>query len=572
MKRIQRNQHFVFIRALLVFLILAFSNGLAQESSPSPTLQPGERFPAPAASPPSTAAKAAKQQAEKVMTELTEKSETLGKQIDEAVQTGPSWLRKRSFLGISNVRYIASLSLLVLVAIFSVSFVHFVRKRAGRIKSGAEQSWPAMLISAARKPIALLICIYGVYFALGILFAALQEGSKLAAYGKHLSELTYIGLTVATYWMIFRVIKGAERKMQIWADRSGGLLDNVLVPVIGTALRLLVPIVGLFIVISAVEIPEPYNSVIAKLLAIFFIGSVAYLIIRAARVSEKVLLQANRLDVADNLRAREIYTQVSVIRKIIVTSAIFLAVACMLMLFQPVRQLGTSILASAGIAGIVLGLAAQKTLGNLFAGIQIAISQPIRIDDVVIVEGEWGRIEDITLTFVTVVIWDLRRLVLPITYFIEKPFQNWTRKSADLLNSIFLYADYTLPIEPLRQELHRLLEMNPLWDKNAWVLQVTDSTPQAMEIRCLMTSSDAPKGWDLKCEIREGLVQFIQKNYPECLPRVRAELHRDVRRPEAPVEPTVKLDRPENSSAPGLDATGDNSVEQAASNDSYSEK
>ncbi len=546
-------------------MILALSNGLAQEPTPSPTPQPGERAPAPAAAPPGAAEeqaekakKAAKEQAEKVMTELTEKSETLGEKIEEAVRSGPPWLSKRSFLGISNVRYIASLSLLTLVAIFSISFVRIVRKRAGRIKTGREQSWPAMLISAARKPIALVICIYGVYFALGILFAALEEGSRLAAYGKYHAELTYINLTVATYWLIFRVIRGAERKMQIWADRSEGLLDDVLVPVVGTALRLLVPIVGLFIVISAVEIPEPYDSLIAKLLAIFFIGSVAYVIFRAARVSETVLLQAHRLDAADNLRARQIHTQVSMIRKIIATSTIFLAAACMLMLFQPVRQLGTSILASAGIAGIVLGLAAQKTLGNLFAGIQIAIAQPIRIEDVVIVEGEWGRIEDITLTFVTVVIWDLRRLVLPINYFIEKPFQNWTRRSSDLLNSVFLYADYTLPVEPLRKELHRLLEMNPLWDKKAWVLQVTDSTPQAMEIRCLMTSSDAPKGWDLKCAIREGLVQFIQKNYPECLPHVRAELHRDVRRPEPPVEPREKLYRPENSSAPGFDAAVDN--------------
>jgi small-conductance mechanosensitive channel len=562
--RIGRNQLVMFMGSLIVFLILAFSSGLAQDSSPSPTLQSGERTPAPAASPPRATKKVAKEHAEKVMTELTRKSETLGEVIEDAVQTGPEWLpewvREKSFMGISNARYIASLLLLTLVAIFSLFFVRFIRKRAGRIKTGRELSWPAMLISAARKPIALLLWIYGVYFALGILFAALEKDSALAPYGKYLLELTYVGLTVATYWLIFRVIRGTERKMQIWADRSEGILDNVLVPVVGTALRLLVPIVGLFIVISAVELPAPYDSLIAKLLAIFFIGSVAYLIIRAARVSELVLLQAHRLDVADNLRAREIYTQVSVIRKIIVTSTIFLAVACMLMLFQPVRQFGTSILASAGIAGIVLGLAAQKTLGNLFAGIQIAISQPIRIDDVVIVEGEWGRIEEITLTFVTVVIWDLRRLVLPITYFIEKPFQNWTRKSADLLNSVFLYADYTLPIEPLRKELHRLLEMNPLWDKKAWVLQVTNSTTQAMEIRCLMTSSDAPKGWDLKCEIREGLIHFIQKNYPECLPRVRAELQRDVPCPEVPVGPTEKMDRTENSSVPGLDATAKNSA------------
>jgi small-conductance mechanosensitive channel len=224
------------------------------------------------------------------------------------------------------------------------------------------------------------------------------------------------------------------------------------------------------------------------------------------------------------------------------------------MLFQPVRQLGTSILASAGIAGVVLGFAAQKTLANLFAGIQIAISQPIRIDDIVVVEGEWGRIEDITLTFVTVCIWDRRRLVLPINYFIDKPFQNWTRTSADLLNSVFIHADYMLPVAALRKELKRLLDENPLWDKKAWVLQVTDSTPQTMEIRCLMSSSDASKGWNLKCEIREGLVDFIQHNFPECLPRIRADLHRDGPSPPSTLMPAVTAEPPPAPSARVPDA------------------
>ncbi|MCP5545628.1 MAG: mechanosensitive ion channel [Akkermansiaceae bacterium] len=305
------------------------------------------------------------------------------------------------------------------------------------------------------------------------------------------------------------------------------MLDNVLVPVTGTALRLLVPLLCLVFVRGAVHFPEHIDWMAGKSLAILFIASIAYLVVRTTNVSVRALMRVNRMDVADNLRAREIHTQAAVIRKIVVVSTIFLGVACTLMLFQPVRQLGTSLLASAGIAGIVLGFAAQKTLGNLFAGIQIAFSQPIRLDDVVIVEGEWGRIEDITLTFVTVQIWDDRRLILPINYFIEHPFQNWTRKSADLLNSVFLYTDYTLPIDPLRAELKRLLDASPLWDRRAWVLQVTDMTPDAMEIRCLMTSSDAPKGWDLKCEIREGLIKYIQEKHPDCLPRTRAELRRD---------------------------------------------
>ena len=495
----------------------------------------------------------AREHARKAITGLIEEARQLGSFVDDmAVRFGPEWMGEPGFLGVSLARYAASFILMAAVAIVTGLLVRAIRLYAGRINERKDQTWPRMLLSAVRKPLALTIWIYGLFFALGILVDAMETGAGLAGYPRFFGGLTYGGLTIAIVWLIFRVIRGTERKLRIWADRSEGVLDNVLVPVVGTALRLLVPLVGLFILLGAIELPAPYEWLTTKFLAILLIGSVAYLVIRATSVSEKALLKAHRIDVADNLRAREIYTQVSVIRKIIVVSSLFLAVACMLMLFQPVRQLGTSILASAGIAGVVLGFAAQKTLSNLFAGIQIAISQPIRIDDVVIVEGEWGRIENITLTFVTVCIWDLRRLVLPINYFIEKPFQNWTRTSADLLNSVFIYADYTLPVEPLRQELKRLLDENPLWDRKAWVLQVTDSTPQAMEIRCLMSSSDASKGWDLKCQVREGLVHFIQKNHPESLPRVRAELHRDGRHADTPAAPAVAPGDQTALSSPGL--------------------
>ncbi|MGB2599197.1 MAG: mechanosensitive ion channel domain-containing protein, partial [Candidatus Omnitrophota bacterium] len=198
--------------------------------------------------------------------------------------------------------------------------------------------------------------------------------------------------------------------------------------------------------------------------------------------------------------------------------------ALVLMTFEKVRQLGTSLLASAGIIGVILGFAAQKTLGNFIAGLQIALAQPIRIDDVVIVEDEWGWIEEITLTYVIVRIWDLRRLVVPISYFIEKPFQNWTRISADILGSVFIYADYTVPVKELRSELTRILEESQHWDKKVNGLQVTNTTAQTVEIRALMSSVDSPTAWNLRCEVREKLLEFLQKRFPECLPRTRVEL------------------------------------------------
>jgi small-conductance mechanosensitive channel len=201
-----------------------------------------------------------------------------------------------------------------------------------------------------------------------------------------------------------------------------------------------------------------------------------------------------------------------------------LTLAAILMTFEKVRYLGTSILASAGIAGLIVGFAAQRSIATLLAGIQIAITQPIRIDDVVIVENEWGRIEEITLTYVVVRIWDLRRLILPITYFLEKPFQNWTRVSADILGTIFLYVDYTVPVEAVRAEFRRILEKSGKWDGRVSVLQVTNTTERTVELRALVSATDSSSAWELRCHVREKLIEFLQKNYPHALPRLRAEI------------------------------------------------
>ena len=222
--------------------------------------------------------------------------------------------------------------------------------------------------------------------------------------------------------------------------------------------------------------------------------------------------------------ARAIHTQVVVLRKVAVTTIGVFTAASMLMVFESVRQFGASILASAGIAGIIVGLAAQRSIATLLAGFQIAVTQPIRVDDVVIVENEWGRIEDITLTYVVVRVWDLRRLVLPITYFIERPFQNWTRSSADILGTVFLHVDYDVPLDALRGELTRILSESPYWDRKVNVLQVTDARERTLEIRALMSAADASLAWDLRCEVREKLVQFLQQHYPGSLPKVRASL------------------------------------------------
>jgi small-conductance mechanosensitive channel len=201
------------------------------------------------------------------------------------------------------------------------------------------------------------------------------------------------------------------------------------------------------------------------------------------------------------------------------------------MTFDKIKQLGTAILASAGVIGIVVGFAAQRTIGTFIAGLQIAFTQPIRVDDVVIVEGEWGRIEEITLTYVVVKIWDLRRLIVPITYFIEKPFQNWTRVSADILGTVFIYVDHTVPTNSIRKELQRILEASENWDKKVCVLQVTNATERTVELRALMSAPDASIAWSLRCEVREKLLEYLQKKYPGSLPKLRVETESQTKAP-----------------------------------------
>lgn len=317
------------------------------------------------------------------------------------------------------------------------------------------------------------------------------------------------------------------------AKRSASAVDDLVLKYLRRPMRWLIVVLALRIATEPFGLPSNLQELTNHAFGIVLIALVAWLLIRATYIlSDTISL---RFDIAttDNLHARRIRTQVDALRRVLIVTILTIAVASILMTFPRIRQLGTAMLASAGIAGIVLGLAAQKTLGNLIAGLQIAFTQPMRIDDVVVVEGEWGRIEEITLTYVVVRIWDLRRLVLPITYFVEKPFQNWTRVSADILGTVFIYVDYTVPVEAIRAELGRILEGNDKWDGKVNVLQVTNATDRTLELRALMSAKDSGAAWDLRCLVREKLVEFVRKEYPHALPRVRAELERSENLPDA---------------------------------------
>lgn len=262
-------------------------------------------------------------------------------------------------------------------------------------------------------------------------------------------------------------------------------------------------------------------------LNILLIFSLAWLLTRFVGFGKALILNRYDFNSENNLDARRVYTQFKIIERIINFLIIILAISLALMTFDSIRRLGVSLLASAGIAGIIIGFAAQKLLATILAGLQIAITQPIRLDDVVIIENEWGWIEEITLTYVVVRIWDKRRLIVPTTYVIEKPFQNWTRTSADILGTVFIYTDYTLPIDEVRKELTRILKNDSNWDGKVNVLQVTNATEKTMELRALVSASDSPTAWDLRVSVREKLIKFLQQNYPESLPKTRISMEKD---------------------------------------------
>lgn len=256
---------------------------------------------------------------------------------------------------------------------------------------------------------------------------------------------------------------------------------------------------------------------------LIIIGGTWFVIELIARL-KVLLLRQYDIEQENNLESRKVYTQINLLEKIANFIVILFGIGLILLSFEKIKELGIGLFASAGVAGIILGLSAQKIMGTLLAGIQIAITQPFRIEDAVVVEGEWGWIEEINLTYVVVRIWDKRRLVLPSTYFLDKPFQNWTRNSADIIGTVFLYTDYNVPFDALRAELTKLLEGTDLWDKKVNVLQVTDSKEFSVEIRILVSAKNSPTAWDLRVLIREKMIEFIQNNYPESLPRTRVEL------------------------------------------------
>lgn len=263
--------------------------------------------------------------------------------------------------------------------------------------------------------------------------------------------------------------------------------------------------------------------IVAKALVVAIIVAIGWAAIVAVGVGAEFYLRRFHTETEDSVLARKHLTQIRILKRAVDTLIVLLTIGFALMTFEPVRQYGISLFASAGVAGLVVGLAARPLLSSLIAGVQIAITQPIRLDDTVLIEGEWGWVEEITSTYVVIKQWDRRRLVVPLSYFIEKPFQNWTREGAAVTGSVFIHADYTVPVDRVREKLTEIVRASGLWDGDVASLQVTEAGDKTLQLRALVSARNASLAWDLRCEVREKLIAFLQAEYPLALPRNRNE-------------------------------------------------
>ena len=319
--------------------------------------------------------------------------------------------------------------------------------------------------------------------------------------------------------LVHRLLRPVLRRLAGLSPMLQALISRCDAPV-----QLIVPLVALRVAVQGMPEGTVGLAPAERIGEVLIIAALTWLAIAALRALGDGVIALHPANVADNLAARRIHTQTRVLTRIGSGVALVAGLAFVLMTFPRARQLGASLLASAGVAGLVVGIAARSVFSNLLAGLQIALAQPMRIDDVVVIEGEWGRVEEITATYVVVKIWDERRLVVPLSWVIEHPFQNWTRRSADILGTVFLWADYSLPVEPIRREAQRLCEASPHWDRRVCVVQVTDSDERAMQLRILVSSAESGANFDLRCHLREELIGFIQREHPQALPTLRARL------------------------------------------------
>jgi len=352
-----------------------------------------------------------------------------------------------------------------------------------------------------------------------------------------------IVLSNVVHWLLFRVLRRQAAKtstpgwgIQTYLGRPSRAIFML------TCCQIVLPVIP--------GLPAQIEASLRHLLTMAVIVAVGWLFTGCVYVLQAFMLRKYDLSATNNIQARRIHTQFQVFRHLLIGFVVVVTIGALLWTSNDPRiwHYGSGLLASAGIASVILATAAKSTVSNVLAGIQIAFTEPIRIDDVVVVQGNWGRVEEITSAYVVVRIWDLRRLIVPLTYFVENSIENWTRQSSTILGTAFLYVDYSIPVEELRQELNRIVKSDPLWDGGVLGLQVTNLSEKTIELRCLMSSADSGKSFDLRCNVRERMTAYIQQHYPNAFPTTRFAALADSAAKAPPASAQMEPER--NSSRP----------------------
>jgi small-conductance mechanosensitive channel len=443
----------------------------------------------------------------------------LSVQLSETL--GP-WSKQNLFLEITPAKIILGvLSALVALAILQIARFLLAAVHHRRRSEPSERFWVGGVLRAVRKGIGIFFWVTAVFLFLSPLLPHIAIALQNDGIFHLVSKLTELGYFAALIVFCYYVVLLINSWLTLHAQREPRQWYYPAFPFLGKLLFYNFILISLQLCLNLLQLPGSAQTLSSKFVSIASAIVNCVTFIQMIRAVEDMLVSRSSLHDHDIYKFRGFLTRLQVLRRLIVFLVIIISIGVILMNIDAVRQVGTGLLASAGVAGVIFGFAAQKSLSTIIAGLQIALTGPMKIDDVVIVEGEYGTIEEITLTYVVVKLWDLRRMILPITYFLDKPFQNWTRTSSDLIGAVLLYTDFMIPIDDIRRAGEKIVAASPLWDKRVYAAQVTDWKNETVEIRILVSSDTAGRLFDLRCEVREKILNYLQQRNPQVFPRVR---------------------------------------------------
>jgi small-conductance mechanosensitive channel len=420
----------------------------------------------------------------------------------------------------------AWLAFSIFIFLTGMIFIGLIKKMSPNQLANNQSASKIVLLFFAdtiKRPFLFFLCGYAIYVAgygAILYFPKISPGYEkiMLASAIYIKKITEF---LAFFWLALNILNKGQIPLETWLLTNNKRTLSILLPMISKSLKAAVILLMLNILIPALGFTGQVNELLDKGAKVALIGILAWLFIEILNGTESLIINQYAYSEKNPLYSRKINTQVLLLKKVILIITAVVTLASILMVFDSVKHLGAGLLTTAGVLSAIGAFASQQSLGRIFAGLQIAFTQPIRIGDTVIIDNEQGQVEEITLSYIVVKLWDLRRLIVPSDYFTNRGLQNLSRTSTDLLGTVFFYTDYMLPLTAVREKFHDILNKSTLWNGQVSNLQVTDMKESCMELRALVSAKDSSTLWDLRCEVREKLMQFIIENYPQCLSKTR---------------------------------------------------